>query len=156
LGGTPAYMAPEQRAAVDALVAGRPIKEVVDGRADVFSLGLVLYHLLGGPVPLLSQPRLDGCNERVSVGLADIIHKCLADNPAARYADAASLAADLRRHLTDQSLRGVRNRSLKERWIKWRRRKPHTLAFLLLAVVAAALLVGGAYVVFSQRHTHHA
>src|SRR5262245_18010804 len=59
LGGTPAYMAPEQRAAVDDLVAGRPIKEVVDGRADVFSLGLVLYHLLGGPVPLVSQPRLD-------------------------------------------------------------------------------------------------
>src|SRR5207249_9916829 len=55
----------------------------------------------------------------------------------------AALAADLRRHLADLPLAGVRNRSLAERWRKWRRRRPHgaALAGMTLAVVMAALAV---------------
>jgi tetratricopeptide (TPR) repeat protein len=55
------------------------------------------------------------------------------------------LAADLRRHLADRPLRGVANRSLAERWGKWRRRRPNALplvALLLAGLVAGALLVG--------------
>src|SRR3712207_6936721 len=44
-----------------------------------------------------------------------------------RYPTAQALADDLRRHLTDQPLAGVSNRSLAERWRKWRRRRPGRL-----------------------------
>jgi tetratricopeptide (TPR) repeat protein len=83
----------------------------------------------------------------VSVGLSDIVHKCLARRAGDRYPDAAALAADLRRHLADLPLQGVRNRDLRERWRKWRRRRPTAplWAGLLLALAAgAAALAAGA------------
>src|SRR5205807_236029 len=86
----------------------------------------------------------------VSVGLADIIHKCLASEPRDRYARAADLAADLRRHLADRPLRGVRNRSLAERWAKWRRRTPYALRLLLLGL--AVLLTSAAVLMFALGH----
>jgi len=54
--------------------------------------------------------------------LLDVVGKCLANDPGRRYSHMAALAADLRRHLEDLPLAGVRNRSLVERWQKWRRR----------------------------------
>jgi serine/threonine protein kinase/Flp pilus assembly protein TadD len=144
LGGTPAYMAPEQRDAIQAVNQGRPVPRGVDGRADVFALGVLLYEALGGVLPtvnLAKAARLDRLNPQVSVGLADVVAKCLAVDPGQRYASAGALAADLRRHLEDLPLRGVSNRSLGERWDKWQRRKPHALRLLALgtAVVAAAV-----------------
>ena len=55
----------------------------------------------------------------------------------------AALAVDLRRHLADLPLLGVRNRSLAERWHKWRRRRPHGVALtgMMGAVIAAACAV---------------
>ncbi len=141
VGGTPLYMAPEQRAAVEAASARKPIPTAVDGRSDLYSLGLVLYQALGGPIPLPTPvPRLERVNGQVSVGLADVVHRCLEADPTRRYADAAALATDLRRHLADLPLRGVPNRSLTERWAKWRRRRPHALPLLILV---AALLASG-------------
>lgn len=128
LGGTPGYMAPEQAAAVDAVRTGTPVPTALDGRADVYSLGVVLSELLGGgtaPLP---------------VGLTDILARCTAVNPADRYPTAGELAADLRRHLSDLPLRGVANRSLRERWRKWRRRRPLGLP---LALALAAIGAGG-------------
>jgi tetratricopeptide (TPR) repeat protein len=144
LGGTPAYMAPEQQRAVEAVRQGRPLPEAVDGRADVYALGLLLYEALGGTVPLLQggPPRLERCSGLVSVGLADILGKAMSARAADRYASAADLGADLRRHLADQPLRGVANRSWAERWRKWRQRRPHALR--LLAMLLAVLLAAGA------------
>src|SRR5205085_8240049 len=56
LGGTAAYMAPEQRAAVEAVRAGQPIPAAVDGRADVYALGVLLSEALGGQVPPGAAP----------------------------------------------------------------------------------------------------
>jgi tetratricopeptide (TPR) repeat protein len=55
----------------------------------------------------------------------------------------AALAADLRRHVSNRPLVGVRNRSLVERWQKWRRRRPHgvALAGMMGAVLTAACAV---------------
>src|SRR5262249_25701338 len=81
-------------------------------------------------------PRLDRCNPHVSLGLADIVHKCLAPRPEDRYQRAGALTADLQRHLSDEPLREVRNRSRRERWRKWRRRRPLALPLgLILAVI---------------------
>jgi serine/threonine protein kinase/Flp pilus assembly protein TadD len=150
LGGTPSYMSPEQKAALLAVAEGLPLPAPVDGRSDIYSLGLLLYEALGGIVPLAPgtpPARLDRCNCRVSTGLADIIHKCLAPQPGDRYQEATELAADLRRHQTHQPLRGVGNRSWLERWRKWRRRRPHALTILgmlgtVFAVVLLALALG--------------
>jgi serine/threonine protein kinase/tetratricopeptide (TPR) repeat protein len=165
LGGTRGYMSPEQQAAVLAVQRGRAVAQPVDGRSDVYSLGVVLYEALAGGLPehgaepssdipwTVSPDGPQGCagrwrplhhvNPQVSVGLADVIGKCLADSPRDRYPHMAALAGDLRRHLAHLPLAGVRNRSLGERWRKWRSRRPHgaALAGMMLAVLTALAAV---------------
>jgi serine/threonine protein kinase/tetratricopeptide (TPR) repeat protein len=139
LGGTPGYMSPEQQAALAALREGRPVPVAVDARSDVYALGVLLAEMLGGPVQTPYR-RMPG----VPVGLSDVIARCLAPDPRKRYPGASAVATDLRRQLADLPLAGVRNRSLTERWRKWRRRRPHGLAWLgALSVVLAAVLAVG-------------
>jgi eukaryotic-like serine/threonine-protein kinase len=145
MGGTPGYMAPEHAQAFLALTRGEPAPGGVDQRADIYSLGMVLYEALGGPVPedltsCWKREPLRRYNHGLSVGLADVVARCLAVRPEDRYQSAADLAADLRRHLAGLPLREVANRSLVERWRKWRRRRPYTLA--LLGALFALLLAG--------------
>jgi len=142
IGGTYGYMPPEQEAALAAVGRGDPVPAAVDHRADVFGLGAVLYEALGGQLPFVPRQSapLYRRNGQVSVGLSDILEKCLAPHPADRYPTAAALAEDLRRHLADQPLAGVRNRSWAERLGKWRRRRPAAFrTLLLLAVLVGAL-----------------
>jgi serine/threonine protein kinase/tetratricopeptide (TPR) repeat protein len=148
LGGTPAFMSPEQQAAVVAVRLGRPLTHAVDGRSDLYSLGLLLAEALqagpgqgaspSGEAP--SPGRLPG----FSVGLADIVARCVRPDAEGRYPDAAALAVDLRCHLANLPLRGVPNRNWLERWRKWRRRRPYRSALLAMAgtVLLAASAVG--------------
>ena len=87
--GTPLYMSPEQAAAYDE----------VDGRADIYSLGAVAYHLLTGQPPfhgknvmeLLSAhrsaavPKCSDVNAAIPADLEQIISKCLPKNPQQRF-----------------------------------------------------------------------
>jgi serine/threonine protein kinase/Flp pilus assembly protein TadD len=153
LGGTPAYMAPEQDAALAAVRAGQPVTADVDGRADIYSLGLLLYEALGGtlPAPARSPGRaLRRHNPRVSMGLGDIIERALAADPGRRYPTAATLAEDLRRHLAYLPLRGVANRNPLERLRKRRQRQPFVLA---LSSLLLTVLVGGGWAIlhFNQQ-----
>lgn len=146
LGGTPGWMAPEQQRALQAVVEAEPTPLAVDGRSDLFALGLLLAEALG--LPRDSHGPRPGW---ISVGLADIVRRCLAPQPADRYATAARLAEDLRRHLDDRPLVGVRNRSLPERWRKWRRRHPAAPAWL---VAGAVLIAASGFGLSTALRTH--
>lgn len=144
LGGTPGYMAPEHVAALEAMQRGEPIPRRVDGQADVYGLGLLLCEALAGERPPPAMPLgrwLRVKNNEVSAALADLVAKCTAAEPSERYPSTASLASDLRRHLAHQPLKQVRNRSLPERWRKWRRRRPYALMALSLTAAFAASCV---------------
>lgn len=138
LGGTRGYMSPEQLRAADSVRQGTAIEQTVDGRSDIYALGIVLYEMLAGRLPpdddAARRRLLHERNPAVSRSLEDLMCKCLARDPAARYRDAGALAADLRRHLAWLPLRGVPNRSVRERWQKWRRRRPHGLALMSMGV----------------------
>ncbi|MBX6314133.1 MAG: tetratricopeptide repeat protein [Isosphaeraceae bacterium] len=157
LGGTPGWMSPEQAAALETVSGGRPVPAAVDGRSDLFALGLLLREALTAPGSAWDERGRRATSRRpagVSVGLADMVRKCLAPDPRDRYDDAAALAEDLRRQLHDLPLRGVRNRSPYERWQKWRRRHPGALAWGITGlsiVLAAAIALTASVAAYRQR-----
>ena len=109
-GGTLPYVAPEQ---VGALANLAPAGQAADGRADLFSLGVILYELLTGTpafgtlprvplreaAPLLLERQRAGCRPvREAVpgtgrGLAAVVESCLAFDRSARPPSAAAVAA---------------------------------------------------------------
>ena len=130
LGGTPGLMPPEQVAALQAVRAGSILTVAVDERADVFAMGMLLATML--------RSSLGDAYSTIPLGVRDILARCTAIQVSDRYATASDLAVDLRRHLADRPLRGVQNRSLVERWHKWRRRQPHAIAMGLACLALAA------------------
>ncbi|MDY6905069.1 MAG: serine/threonine-protein kinase [Thermodesulfobacteriota bacterium] len=97
--GTPYYMSPEQ-------ISGKK----VDGRSDIFSLGVMMYQLLTGDVPfkgsspaalmhkILNEPHPDPRtkNSKIPKPLVAIINKALEKDVANRYQTAGKMAAHLR------------------------------------------------------------
>ena len=83
--GTLSYMAPEQR--VDAKSA--------DTRADIFSLGVILYEWLTGEVPLGTFDPLSQRKQGLDPRLDAIVTRCLKPDPEDRYPSVAALIKDL-------------------------------------------------------------
>jgi serine/threonine protein kinase len=92
--GTPAYMAPEQAQGID-----------VDGRTDIYSLGIILYEMLTGKQPYEADtpmgvaikhitdpvPHILAANPNLPAGMEGIIQKAMAKNKEDRYPTAVDM-----------------------------------------------------------------
>lgn len=127
--GTPAYMSPEQANG----------EEVIDGRSDLYSLGIVLFEMLAGEPPFLGRttnailakhrndqpPSLLTLRPTVPVPLADAVARVLQKSPADRFVDASAFIAATTRRASARSLL----------------RSPRVLAATAVATVVIALVV---------------
>ena len=97
--GTPAYMSPEQ-------VQG---DKEIDGRSDIYSMGVILYQMLTGNAPyqattparvmmmhiLEPVPQILQANKGLPVAIQSVLEKAMAKEPADRYASSTEMAATL-------------------------------------------------------------
>lgn len=126
--GTQIYMSPEQARCAD-----------LDGRSDIYSLGVVLYEMIAGQPPARPKPApLAALRPDVPPALALIVERALNPDPGRRYARAEDLAADLRKlqreseALTQSLIPSAPKRGLRRELIA-------TAAVVVLMILAALL-----------------
>jgi serine/threonine-protein kinase len=145
--GSPYYMAPEQAR-----------HETVDRRADVFSLGVVLYELLADVKPFRGStleeittavlkhdpPPAHAVDAAVPEALSAIAAKALAKNPEHRYRSARAFSRELRHWLDENTVSSEGDLAAGSA------RRPKSFWIAMAAV--AALVVGGiAWIAFGTR-----
>jgi tetratricopeptide (TPR) repeat protein len=138
--GTLAYMSPEQHAR----------ERRVDGRSDVFSLGMVLFECLTGRLPFEAATATEEAKNRligqfsslrelrpeVPVEVEGAIARALAPDPQARWGDARAFAEGLGVPLGTASSRGGLARRTRSRTVA------RGLGFLSLTTLGAFLVYG--------------
>ena len=152
--GTPRYMSPEQ---------ARGEGHTADGRADIYSAGMVLYELLVGEVPFRGNARMllhqvlhdepqapRKLDDSIPLDLETITLKCLAKEPERRYATGADLATDLALWLSGEPIHARPVGRVERLWRRGRRNRagagsPAVVAPLLLLVAVGATIAAVAF-----------
>ena len=139
---------------------GSTSPESVDERSDIYAIGLILFEMLAGRhtfpdpppgTPLLDSielmiaarrqaPSLRAISPEIPWSLDALVTKCLAFDPARRYARAGDLAEDLRRYLENLPMKHCPEPSVRERMGKFARRHPGLCGSTSIAVVSVLLL----------------
>lgn len=138
--GTPIYMPPEQ-------VAGQP----VDGRSDIYALGVVLYELSTGRRPFAGDNLTtlfnaignetpttpSAIHPQVPSSLSQLIMKCLHKSPAERFQNGRDLSQALKTSLTVQSPPGGILGPGSTRQRKW---VPLFIGAMILGIIVSIVL----------------
>ncbi|MBV8756677.1 MAG: protein kinase [Deltaproteobacteria bacterium] len=147
--GTPGYMPPEQARG-----------EIVDERADVYSIGAMLYEVLSGKRPFADTtsidevlrlaaeappPPLREIDAEIPAELIAIVERAMAFDKAKRYRDAKALSEDLRRFQTGQ-LVGAHEYTTWQLVRRWVRRHAAVVTAAAIGVVALAVVGGYSFV----------
>jgi serine/threonine protein kinase len=147
--GTPRYMSPEQAAS---------LRQPVDRRTDLYSLGASLYELATGkPVFASAMPhvviaqilteepaRPRQIRPALPRDLETVILTCLAKEPGKRYQSADALASDLRAVIEGRSIQARRVPPV-ERLVRYVRQRRKTLRGAGVVAAATVLLMIGAF-----------
>lgn len=150
--GTLSYMSPEQ-------IQG----QTVDGRADIFALGVILYELLSGKKPFFGDnistivykivheepQRITEVNQDLPRGYELVIKKALAKNPEDRYQTCKEMNADLEN--SEKMLEETLAYETEKARAAPSGAKRKLGLVLALAFFGMAVLAGGAYLIFSSK-----
>jgi tetratricopeptide (TPR) repeat protein len=145
--GTPSYLSPEQARG-----------EEVDGRSDLYTLGLIFFEMLADALPfrggsdsevlaqrLVATPSLDLLAGKVDAAVLAVLRRLLDRDAARRYQSAPELLADL------DELEGLDPTAATLRRPAWRPRRAHRRGWAIAAAAGAALLLGAAAVMLLRQ-----
>ncbi|MFO0936896.1 MAG: serine/threonine-protein kinase [Gemmataceae bacterium] len=165
LGGTIPYMAPEQ---LEELIDRD--NRTVSHQTDLFGLGVLAFELLTRemlyPATGVSQadihchlklrleppPSLRAINPAISPAIESIVWKLLDPNPHNRYQSALELKTDIDRQRMNLPLIFATNRSLRERYTKWKIRHPQLQGRLMAGLVVLLTIVLAVVMVRNNSH----